>query len=115
MKWKNETFWCHLIDDALSKIQRKPITGKYLFFSEDQQKLVDLAESEVANHGFFRAKISTTGNPDFVLCLYWMDDSRKNELAQRHSGTGVKYRYWKSDAATRRGEYSQQHKESRQS
>jgi hypothetical protein len=42
-----------------------------------------------------------------VLCLYYSDDSRKHELAERNRMEyHVKYRYWKSDEATLRGEYS---------
>ena len=92
------------------------ITGKYLFFSPDKQALIALAQCECADHGFKMAKVSTSANGgDFVLCLYWCDDSRKHELAERHKGTpNVKYRYWKSDAATLRGEYSKQHLQNKQ-
>ena len=41
-----------------------------------------------------------------MLCLYG-DDSRKDELATRNQRDyGVKFRYWKSDADTREGNYS---------
>lgn len=40
-----------------------------------------------------------TGHGEFVLCLYFKDDSRKRELAARgrQAHPDVKYRYWKSD------------------
>jgi hypothetical protein len=45
---------------------------------------------------------------EHVLCLYYKDDSRKHELAQRQEAEypDIKYRYWKSDEATLKGEYS---------
>jgi hypothetical protein len=50
--------------------------------------------------------------PDYVLCLYCKDESRKNELAEKYTGfPGVKYRYWKSDADTRSGIYSEKYNE----
>jgi len=49
---------------------------------------------------------------DYVLCLYYSDDSRRGELATRvktdYSTFPVKYRYWKSDDDTRAGRYSEQ-------
>jgi hypothetical protein len=49
------------------------------------------------------------GQTEHVLCLYYKDDSRKHELAERNKQEyGVKYRYWKSDEATLKGQYSQE-------
>jgi hypothetical protein len=88
------------------------ITGKYLFFSSDYQKLIDIAINEIRNHGFHKAKVNITlleGQTDHVLCLYYKDDSRKDELAERNNQEyKVKYRYWKSDEATLRGHYSKE-------
>jgi hypothetical protein len=88
----------------------KPITGKYLFFSEDKNKLLEIATNEIKNHGFEMAKVNENlleGQTDHVLCLYYEDDSRKHELAERNRQEyGVKYRYWKSDEATLEGQYS---------
>lgn len=88
------------------------IFGKYLFFNEIKERLIEIAKKEIENHDFHVAKVSNKllgGNTDYVLCLYFNDDSRKYELAERNKREyGVKYRYWKSDAATRRGEYSQE-------
>jgi len=45
----------------------------------------------------------------YVLCLYFKDDSRKHELARRNEQEyKVKYRYWKSDEDTRKGQYSEE-------
>jgi hypothetical protein len=89
-----------------------PISGKYLFFSEDKNKLLEIATSEIENHGFEMAKVNENlleGQTEHVLCLYYEDDSRKDELAERNKQDyGVKYRYWKSDADTLKGKYSKE-------
>jgi len=88
------------------------ITGKYLFFSEDQDKLIEIATNEIENHGFHSAKVNMRllkGQTEYVLCLYYKDDCRKYELAERNKQEyGVKYRYWKSDMATLQGQYSKE-------
>ena len=88
------------------------ITGKYLFFSEDKGKLLEIATKEIEKHGFHHAKVNNSlldGQTDYVLCLYFENDSRKNELADRNKREyGVKYRYWKSDLDTRKGKYSKE-------
>jgi len=95
--------------------QDKPdyeITGKYLFFDSNKKRLIDIAHKEISEQGFHKAKVNDSllgGRTEHVLCLYYKDDSRKNELAQRNNEQyGVKYRYWKSDAATLQGEYSKE-------
>lgn len=61
-------------------------------------------------NGFYEAKINDEGKnvgPEYVLCLYYKDDSRKHGLARKYEKMpGVKYRYWKSDSDTREGKYS---------
>ena len=88
------------------------ITGKYLFFNSDQDKLIEIANNEIEKHGFHRAKVNIRllkGQTEHVLCLYYKDDSRKYELADRNKQEyGVKYRYWKSDEATLKGQYSEE-------
>ena len=86
-----------------------PITGKYMFFSRDSEKLRRIALAEIRAHGFHVAKYNPSPlgrNTDSVLCLYYRDESRKYELAKRASAYHVKYRYWKSNEATRAGRYS---------
>lgn len=87
------------------------ITGKYLFFSAERDLLVKIAVEELENSGFHHAKIPKVGkniSPEYVLCLYYKDDSRKHELASKYRNrVGVRYKYWKSDEATLRGEYSE--------
>lgn len=88
------------------------ITGKYLFFSGDREKLIAIAVDELENNGFHQAKTNLEGknlNPEYVLCLYYKDDSRKYELAKKYSNVGgIKYRYWKTDKDTLAGKYSEQ-------
>lgn len=88
------------------------ITGKYLFFSSNKDKLIEIASNEIEKHGFHRAKVNMCllkGQTEYVLCLYYEDDSRKHELAERNEKEyRVKYRYWKSDEATLKGQYSKE-------
>ena len=86
------------------------ITGKYLFFSTDRDLLVRIATEELQSGIFHQAKIPMPGanlSAEYVLCLYYRDDSLKRELAAKYGATpGLKYRYWKSDEATLDGQYS---------
>jgi hypothetical protein len=88
------------------------ITGKYLFFSSDRDLLKKIAIDEIENNGFHVAKINMTGKKigeEYVLCLYFKDDSRKNEIAEKYKNMkGIKYRYWKSDIDTLSGKYSEE-------
>lgn len=88
------------------------ITGKYLFFSDNKDRLMEIAQNEIEKHSFREAKVNENlldGQTEYVLCLYYKDDSRKHELDIRNkSEYNVKYRFWKSDEATLRGEYSQE-------
>ena len=88
------------------------ITGKYLFFSDAKNKLLEIATNEIENHGFHHAKVNENlleGQTEHVLCLYYKDDSRKNEIAERNEQEyRVKYRYWKSDSDTLKGRYSKE-------
>jgi len=109
MKMMLTSYWIWLMSDEKPNYE---ITGKYLFFSPDKDKLIDVATNEIEKHGFHRAKVNMNllkGQTEHVLCLYYENDSRKNELAERNKKEyGVKYRYWKSDEATLRGEYSRE-------
>jgi hypothetical protein len=86
------------------------ISGKYLFFAAERGQLVELVIEELEHGGFHEAKIPIEGRnfgTDYVLCLYYKDDSRKHELANKYRNRqGINYRYWKSDEATLKGQYS---------
>jgi len=89
------------------------ITGKYLFFSGNRDLLIEIAINELENNGFHHAKTPMPGitpaSSEYVLCLYYKDDSRKHELAEKYRGRSeLKYRYWKSDSDTLAGKYSKQ-------
>ncbi len=79
--------------------------GKYLFFSENRDELVELAEKLLTTYNLARAKTAIELNPgytEYVLCVY---DDRPNlvqEMKQYVTET-IKYRYWKSDEATMKG------------
>jgi hypothetical protein len=109
--------WHRLVSiEAMEKIRNKKelgITGKYLLFSTDLPELLEIGGREILEHDFHLAKVNSRllgDNTEYVLCLYYKDDSRKHELAKRCKTDypNVKYRYWKSDEATRKGEYSEE-------
>ena len=100
--------WIYITDIKNRKEIAKDITGKYLFFHQDQQALIDIAKEEIENNGFKIAKVSLFSDGEHVLCLYWQNDQRKHELKDKYRNReDVKYRYWKSDEDTRCGKYSQ--------
>ena len=109
MKMKSDGYWLWLFSEEKPKYE---ITGKYLFFSSDKDKLIEIASKEIEKHRFHEAKVNNNllkGQTEHVLCLYYKDDSRKLELAERNKQEyGVKYRYWKSDDATLSGQYSKE-------
>ena len=109
MKVKFDGYWIWLLSEEKPSYA---ITGKYLFFSENKDKLIGIAINEIENHGFHRAKVNMSlleSQTEHVLCLYYKDNSRKHELADRNKQEyGVKYRYWKSDEATLKGQYSKE-------
>ncbi len=89
------------------------ITGKYLFYSPDREYLCNMALIEIKSHAFHKAKVSRQlegSNTDWVLVLYYKDDSRKQELADRARSEypGARYRWWKTNAATLEGQYSEE-------
>jgi hypothetical protein len=109
MRRESDGHWIWLFSEEEPDYE---ITGKYLFFSEAKDRLIEIARNETENHGFHVAKVNENlleGQTDHVLCLYYRDDSRKQELADRNRQEyGVKYRYWKSDEATLKGQYSKE-------
>lgn len=109
MKTTFDGYWIWLFSED------KPdytITGKYLFFDANKDKLIGIAINEIDKHGFHEAKVNDRlleGQTEHVLCLYYKDDSRKHELAERNKREyDAKYRYWKSDKATLQGQYSKE-------
>lgn len=109
MKETHDRYWWRFGEPKQSSSFTGNLTGKYLFFCSKQQPLVDLARIEIEEHGFEVAKVSQNNRSgDYVCCLYWHDDSRKHELKERYwDQEHLKYRWWKSNAKTRAGEYSE--------
>jgi len=110
VRTKSGDYWIWIMSSGAPHYD---ITGKYLFFSANKNRLIEIAKSEILNHEFHLAKVNSEllgKNTEFVLCLYYKDDSRKHELAsrQRTEYPDVKYRYWKSNQATLEGEYSKE-------
>ncbi|MFX0019468.1 MAG: hypothetical protein ACFFAF_12165 [Candidatus Hermodarchaeota archaeon] len=101
--------WIRLMSDDYRDNYSEEIRGKYLFFSNIKERLVLIAIDEIQNNGFKASKISVNPDEDgsYVLCLYYTDDSRKHELANKYiSSKDVRYRYWKYDYHTRQKVYS---------
>ncbi len=91
-------------------VKKVKVLGKYLFFSKSIAVLETIMIEEMENGGFWKAKINTDQHKigdEYVLCLYYTDDSRKYELANKYKNNPeLKYRYWKSDEDTLKGKYS---------
>jgi hypothetical protein len=108
---KDSGYWIWFLGRN-AKQELSLIKGKYLFFHEDVEVLKEIAKEEISNNGFELAKVNKSligSSTDHVLCLYYRDDSRKQELAEKYQEkNGIKYRYWKSDEDTRKGKYSQE-------
>lgn len=110
-KTRDDGYWVWFLGKNV-KSEYSMIKGKYLFFHEDVEVLKKVAIEEISNNGFELAKVNKTlvgSSKDHVLCLYYKDDSRKQELAEKYQGkNGIKYRYWKSNEDTRKGKYSKE-------
>ena len=88
------------------------LSGEYLFFHTNPDVLEKIARDEIENNGFDVAKISAELGkfPNYVLCLFYQNDSRKDELAENYQGkNGIEYKYWKSEEDTQKGKYSKQY------
>ncbi len=79
--------------------------GKYLFFSENRDELVELAKKLLITYNLARAKTTAelkAGYTEYVLCVYDSGPNLVQEMKQYSTET-IKYRYWKSDEATIKG------------
>jgi hypothetical protein len=105
----NDGYWVRFFNDIEPDYE---ITGKYLFFSENVNKLLEIVYNEIENYNFPQAKVNKEldiYDKEYVLCLYYKDDSRKHELYKRNKENyNVKYRFWKSNEDTRMGKYSKE-------
>ena len=85
--------------------------GKYIFFSDSQSSLIQLALTILEDYDLYHAKISISANHDkpgydFVCCVYDASPRFLDELEKFGDEYYIRYRRWKSDAATLAGEYS---------
>jgi hypothetical protein len=107
------------IQNPSSTQNRKSIKGKYLFFSDNKQELIDLAKNLLSELDLIKGKVPQRNNTRtskgfaFVLCVYDSKNRYSNFLKTLETKT-ISYRYWKSDEATRNGAYSKQYLKSKQ-
>lgn len=80
------------------------VSGMYLVWSSDRERLREIARAEIGEGHFYEARLSVTPGKapaEHVLCLFAPDGSRKAELAVRirDSGGGITYLYWRDGTA----------------
>ena len=90
--------------------------GKYLFFTpEEAKELEDIVLEEFETRPYKSAKIPTIlgKQEDWVLVLYQEDNRYWYDVrGAHHNPPRVRFRGFKTDSATRRGEYSEQFEQS---
>ena len=97
---------------------RNEIKGKYLFFSDDKEKLIELSKFILKKYNLLVAKTPSSDIANdskgfgFVLCVYDTINRYCKELKNLETND-ISFRYWKSDDATRAGKYSKQFIDSR--
>ena len=80
--------------------------GKYLFFSTDREALKELGKKILTENDLHHGKVSARlrdGYTEYVLCVYDAGPNLLKEMEQYESKE-FKYRYWKSDEQTLKGE-----------
>jgi predicted kinase len=118
MEILNSSGWIW-IKNSNSTEKRDQIKGKYLFFSDNKEELIELGKQILNKYGLLVAKtpISEVANKNkgfgFVLCVYDIINRYSNELKTLETNS-ISYRYWKSDDDTRNKKYSKQYKNSNQ-
>ena len=117
-KTYNGWYWIennNAIDNKESLINNRfTTTGKYLFFSDNKNELIELSKQILSEYNLFKAKVPESNTPNksdgfgFVLCVYDCKNRYASELKTYETNT-ISYRYWKSDNATRKHKYSKQY------
>ncbi len=92
-----------LLNEECSK-EYQGVSGKYLFFSTDRDRLIALAKTILQEYGLSESKVSF-GNglkgQDLVLCIYDYKNRFANDLRKyADEDNDMKYRYWKSNKDT---------------
>lgn len=89
------------------------IKGKYLFFSEERGKLIELGKKLLEKFNLHLARVPDDKNKvgnKWVLCVY--DESPRFEKEMtKYQTKGIFYSKWKSDEDTKKGKYSKKHLE----
>lgn len=107
----NDSCWIRFYNKS---VYMPNILGKYLFFSDNKNELIKLANELLVKYNLYTAKVPSSNIPNkskgfgFVLCLYDKDDLLKQELKRFESET-ISYRFFKSDNDTRANKYSTQY------
>lgn len=129
--------WYHTTDAMSERTHDRPKSaaettdhGKYLFFTPDETRVLEnIVVDQFQSRPFSSAKVPTIPNrrEEAVLCLYYQDDRYRGELRETYQNepeddtygvaspfdpdqSVIKPRGFKTDAATRRGEYSDRFK-----
>lgn len=86
-------------------------SGKYLLFTPDKARVLeDIVLEEFQQRPYKQAKLPTTvaKKEDWVLCLYQPDNRYWYDVRDAHQNEPtVRFRGFKTNAATKRGEYSE--------
>jgi hypothetical protein len=80
------------------------VTGMYLLWSSDRDRLLEIARAEIGSGAFYEGRLSMVPGrkpAEHVLCLFAPDGSQKVALAHRvgESGGGITYLYWRDGTA----------------
>ncbi|HVS43048.1 MAG TPA: hypothetical protein VMU20_12330 [Candidatus Dormibacteraeota bacterium] len=80
------------------------VTGMYLLWGSDRERLLEIARAEIAGGRFHEARLSVVPGrrpAEHVLCLLAPDGAQRVDLARRvrDSGGGITYLYWKDGTA----------------
>jgi len=88
------------IENKTSKNLKKS-KGKYLFFSKDRNRLINLAKEILVRYDLSHAKVSLFASSQnfFSLCIYDSEPKLINEL-RLYDSKKIKYGYWKSNTRT---------------
>ncbi len=112
METSNSRGW-YWIKNNSSDQDRNNIKGKYLFFADNKEQLIELAKTILDKYNLLIAKTPSSNTPNnskgfgFVLCVYDTENRYCNEFKKMETNS-ISFRYWKSDDATRAGRYSKQ-------
>jgi len=117
--FKKDKDWIYIVNFnakesgiLLSQEEKKEMmgsSGKYLFFSDNQNKLIELAKKVLEEFNLFTSKVSKKYKKGFVLCVYDFNPRYKNDLT-KYSNSSIRYRFWKSNKDTINNKYSEKYK-----